>query len=323
MKTLSRNSLVVIASVIGLLVVGGLLMLVGRPAPGQAQSSAQIPRLEGTQHPNLSGVWQALNEANWDLEAHAARTAWVTHPGVPTGSPVPNAPVLALGATAGIPGSLGVIEGGEIPYKPEALAKKKENFEHAIARDPEVKCLLPGVPRATYLPYPFQITQSHTKVMLQYGYSNAGRTIHLDEVDDPGLESWMGHSVGKWDGDTLVVTVTGLNDQTWFDRAGNHHSSDMKVTERYTPVSPNHIRYEATIDDPATFTRPWKIKMPLYKRMEDHARVFEYRCVEMVEELIYGHLRKQMLVKHWEEDYGRRGGTLVLDVTRKPTRTED
>jgi hypothetical protein len=322
-KTLSRNSLIVIASVVGLLVVGGLLTLVGRPEPGQAQSAVEIPRLEGTQQPTLSGVWQALNEANWDLEAHAARTAWVTHPGVPAGSPVPNAPVLALGAVAGVPGSLGVVDGGEIPYKPEALEKKKENAEHAIARDPEVKCLLPGVPRATYLPYPFQITQSHTKVMIQYGYSNAGRTIHLDEVDDPGLESWMGHSVGKWDGDTLVVTVNGLNDQTWFDRAGNHHSAEMKVTERYTPISPNHIRYEATIDDPATFTRPWTIKMPLYRRMEEHARVFEYRCVEMVEELIYGHLRKQLLVKTWEEDYGRRGGTLQLNVVRKPTKTED
>jgi hypothetical protein len=314
---------VVIAAVaVGLLAAVAVFFLAGGPAPGGAQA-AQIPRLQGTPFPNLSGVWQALNEANWDLEAHAARTARVLHAGVPGGGPVPGAPVLALGATGGIPGSLGVVVGGEIPYKPEALARKKENFEHSLARDPEVKCLLPGVPRATYLPYPFQITQSHTKLMLAYGFSNAGRTIHLDEVDDPGIESWMGHSVGKWEGDTLVVTVTNLNDQTWFDRAGNHHSAEMKVTERYTPTSPYHITYEATIDDPATFTRPWTITMPLYKRMEEHARVFEYRCIEMVEELVYGHLRKEMLVKEWEDDYGRRGGTLAMQIIRKPTRIEE
>ena len=322
MSTQSRNPVVIAAVAVGLLAVVAIFFFVGRPAPGEAQAPP-VPRLQGTQFPNMSGVWQALNEANWDLEAHGARAARVLHPGVPSGSPVPGAPVLALGATGGIPGSLGVVEGGEIPYRPEALARKKDNFEHSLARDPEVKCLLPGVPRATYMPYPFQITQSHTKVMLAYGFSNAGRTIHLDEVDDPGIESWMGHSVGKWEGDTLVVTVTNLNDQTWFDRAGNHHSAEMKVTERYTPTSPNHITYEATIEDPSTFTRPWTIKMPLYKRMEEHARVFEYRCIEMVEELIYGHLRKEMLVKSWEDDYGRRGGTLSMQIIRKPTRIEE
>jgi len=268
-------------------------------------------------------VWQAVNEANWDLEAHAARASRVMNPGVPNGEPVPGAPELALGATAGIPGSIGVVEGGTIPYKPELLAKKKENFDHTLARDPEVKCLLPGVPRATYLPHPFQVTQSHTKVMLQYGFSNAGRTIHLDQVDDPGFESWMGHSVGKWEGDTLVVAVNNLNDQTWFDRAGNFHSSDMKVTERYTMTSPYHIMYEATIEDPTTFTRAWKIKMPLYKRLEENARVFEFRCIQWTEELVYGHLRKTQLVRSWSDDYGRRGGTLGLQVTRRPTKIEE
>jgi hypothetical protein len=231
--------------------------------------------------------------------------------------------LLALGATGGIPGSLGVVEGGQIPYKPEALAKKKTNVDHSLERDPEVKCLLPGVPRATYIPYPFQITQSSTKVMIVYGFSNAGRTIHLDTVESPGYPTWMGHSVGKWEGDTLVVDVTELNDSTWFDRAGNFHSDSMHVVERYTPKSPDHIMYEATIEDPMVFTRPWKIKMPLYRRIEDQARVFEYRCVEMTEELVYGHLRKHQLVKHWEGDYGRRGGTLVVDISRKPTTEED
>lgn len=320
--------LAIIAGAIGLIALFAVLPNMLRPADGQAQQSAQagagaIPRLQGTQQPNLSGVWQALNEANWDLEPHGMKTAWTTHPGVPSGGPVPNAPVLAWGATAAVPGSLGVVVGGEIPYKPEALEKRKDNLAHAIERDPEVKCLLPGVPRATYLPVPFQVTQSHTKLMMQYGFSNAGRTVHLDEVDDPGIESWMGHSVGKWEGDTLVVNVSNLNGDTWFDRAGNHHSAEMKVTERYTPTSANHITYEATIDDPATFTKPWIIKMPLYKRIEENATVFELRCVEMVEELVYGHLRKAQLVKSWEADYGRRGGTLSLTVGRKPTKIEE
>jgi hypothetical protein len=279
--------------------------------------------LAGTDHPNLSGVWQALNEANWDLEGHAARAARVLHAGVGTGSPVPDAPVLALGATGGIPASLGVVEDGQIPYKPDALAKRKDNFEHSLERDPEVKCLLPGVPRATYMPYPFQITQSNTKVMIAYGFSNAGRTIHLDSAESPGIPTWMGYSVGKWEGDTLVVTVTELNDGTWLDRAGNFHSDGMRVVERYTPVSPDHIMYEATIEDSAVFTKPWKIKMPLYRRIEDQARVFEYRCVEMTEELVYGHLRKTQLVKQWTGDYGRRGGTLVVSIGRKPTKEED
>ena len=311
------------AAAVGILGVVAVFSLVGRPIAGQAQAGGAAPRLQGTPNPNMSGVWQALNEANWDLEPHGARAARVLHAGVPNGSPVPGAPVLALGATGGIPGSLGYVDGGTIPYKPEALAKKKANFDHSLALDPEVKCLLPGVPRATYMPYPFQITQSHTKLMMHYGFSNAGRTIHLDQVDDPGIESWMGHSVGKWDGNTLTVVVNNLNGDTWFDRAGNHHSADMKVTERYTMTTPYHIMYEATIDDSATFTRPWTIKMPLYKRIEDNARVFEYRCIEMVEELVYGHLRKTQLVKAWEDDYGRRGGTLGFQVIRKPSKIED
>ena len=323
-----RGFVITAAVVGGVIVTMALFSWMGPSATGHAQAkqtvrSTQIPRLAGTEHPNLSGVWQALNEANWDLEGHDARAARVLHPGASAGSPVPAAPVLALGATGGIPPSLGVVEGGQIPYKPEALARRKDNFEHSLERDPEVKCFLPGVPRATYLPYPFQITQSNTQLMIAYGFSNAGRTIHLDTVESPGIPSWMGHSTGKWDGDTLVVTVTEFNDSTWFDRAGNFHSDGMRVVERYTPVSPDHLIYEATIEDPAVFTKPWTIKMPLYRRIEDQARVLEYRCVEMTEELNYGHLRKTQLVKEWTGDYGRRGGTLVVSIGRQPTKEED
>ena len=289
----------------------------------EAAGGSGVPRLEGTTHPDIHGVWQALGEAQYDLEGQAAQAGAALHPGVPNGSPVPDAPVLALGALGGIPPGLGVVVGGMIPYRPEALVQRDANRAQALTRDPLVKCLLPGVPRATYLGYPFQITQGTEKIMIAYGFSNAGRTIHLDEVDSPGIDSWMGHSVGRWEGDTLVVEVTELIDQTWLDRAGNFHSGALRVTERYTPLTPHHLQYEATIEDAEVFTEAWTISLPLYRRMEEHAQVLEYRCVEMVEELIYGHLRKEPLVTHWEGDYGRRGGTLVVDITRRPTSQQD
>jgi hypothetical protein len=285
-----------------------------RDAPERRRPTS-IPRLAGTSRPDLSGVWQALNEANWNLEGQSARAAIALQPGIGNGS-VPKASVLALGAIGGVPGSLGVVVGGSIPYRPEALGRRDENAALALERDPEVKCMVPGVPRATYMPYPFHITHGASKLMIVYGFSNAGRTIHLDDVEPPLVDYWMGHSVGRWEGDTLVVQVTHLNGHTWFDRAGNFHSAELRVVERYTPVSPDHLVYEATIEDPLTFTRPWTIRMPLYRRIEDHARVFEYRCVEMVEELLYGHLRKEQLVKRAEHDYGRLGGTLGVDITR-------
>jgi hypothetical protein len=263
--------------------------------------------------PNFSGVWQALNEANWDLEAHEARPGAVTQPGVyPYAyAQVPAAPVLALGAAGGVPGSLGVVDGGTIPYKPEALAKKKDNAAHWIDRDPELKCYLPGIPRAMYLPYPFQIVQSTNKIQMAYEFSNAARTIHLDKVEGPPDDTFMGHSVGHWEGDTLVVTVTDFNDKTWFDRAGNFHSDKLKLVERFTPISPDAIRYQVTVEDPEVFTRAWTMTMPLYRRLEPNAQLIEYRCVEFVEEFLYGHLRKQQLVKHWE------GDTIAIDILRK------
>ena len=289
----------------------------------EGMMNSDVPRLEGTTHPDIHGVWQAFSEVEYNLEGQAAQAALVLHEGVPNGSPVPNAPVLALGALGGAPPSLGAVVGGTIPYRPEALAQRDDNRAHAITRDPAVKCLMPGVPRATYMGHPIQITQGTSKILMAYGFSNAGRTVHLDEVDAPGIDSWMGHSVGRWDGDTLVVEVSELIEQTWLDRSGNFHSGGMTVTERYTPITPYHIEYEATITDPDVFTEPWTIALPLYKRMEEHAQVLEYRCVEMVEELIYGHLRKEQLVSHWEGDYGRRGGTLVIDVRREPTSEPD
>ena len=264
--------------------------------------------------PNLNGVWQANNEANWDLQAHQARPGAVTQPGVypyPFAQ-VPAAPVLALGAAAGVPGSLGVVQGdGQIPYKPEAAAKKQENVAHWIDRDPELKCYLPGIPRATYMPYPFQIVQSTNKIQMAYTFTNAARTIHLDKVEGPPDDTWMGHSVGRWEGDTLVVEVTNFNDRTWFDRAGNYHSDALHIVERFTPMGADALRYEVTIEDPKVFTRPWKMTMPLYRRLEPNARLMEYRCVIFAEEVLLGHLRKEPIVKRWE------GETMIVDITRK------
>jgi hypothetical protein len=289
-------------------ITAAVVSLASTRTAGQATRAART----GDGKPNFSGVWQALNEANWDLEAHEARAGIVTQPGVYPNVQVAAAPVLALGAAGGVPGSLGVVDGdGKIPYKPEALAKKKDNAAHWIDRDPELKCYLPGLPRATYLPYPFQIVQSTSKIQMAYEFTNAARTIHLDKVDGPPDDLWMGHSVGRWEGDTLVVNITDFNDNTWLDRAGNFHSDKMKLVERFTPISADAIRYEVTIDDPVVFTRPWKITMPLYRRLEPNAQLLEYRCIEFVEEFLYGHLRKQQLVKHWE------GDTIAIDITRK------
>ncbi len=311
---------VVVALSVGA-VVSILLFAANSASSGQTVTST-VARLTGTNKPNLEGVWQALNTANYNIEAHEWGPGLATHAGAPNGARVPAAAVLALGAIGGVPPGAGVVE-GEIPYQPWAAKQKQENMANALTRDPEVRCFLPGVPRATYMPYPFQIIQSADKIMIVYGFSNAGRTIHLDDVEASGVESWMGHSVGKWEGDTLVVDVTQLNEKTWFDRAGNFHSDALHVVERYTPISPYHLMYDVTIEDPKVFTRPWKMKMPLYRLMEAKPQFMEYRCLETVEELLYGHLRKEQLVKRWEGDYGRRGGTLVLEVTRKPTTRED
>ena len=250
----------------------------------------RAPRADGG-HPDLNGIWQAMNEANYDLEAHVAKPAMALRPG-PYG-PVPAAPVLALGAVGAVPPSLGVVEGGEIPYKPEMLAKKKENQENWTTRDPEIKCYLPGVPRATYIPQPFQIFQNAKEIFFAYQFAGAVRDIFLKDPGPAPVDSWMGQSVGHWEGETLVIDVTGFNDQTWLDRAGNFHSDALHVDERYTPRSPDTLLYEATIEDPKVFSRPWKIRMPLYRRVEENAQLLEFKCVEFSEELIYGHLRKK------------------------------
>jgi hypothetical protein len=260
---------------LGVAAAAAMVWLLGMPVSGQGQTYRAPRTADGK--PNLNGIWQAVNTANWDVQDHAARQG----------------PVVALGAAFSIPGGLGVVEGNEIPYKPEALAKKRENAAKWLTSDPEIKCYLPGVPRATYMPYPFQIVQTPTHVLLAYEFASASRTVYMNSKLEPPADSWMGWSIGRWEGETLVVDVKGFNDTTWFDRAGNHHSDALHVVERYTATSPDLLLYEATIEDPNVFTRPWRIRMPLYRRQERNMQLLEYKCVEFVEELMYGHLRKR------------------------------
>jgi len=243
----------------------------------------QIPRT-GDGKPNLNGIWQAINTANYDLEDHGSAPS----------------PALLLGAVGAVPPGDSVVEGGRIPYRPEALAKRSENRKNSVppkpgrnlAADPELNCFLPGVPRATYLPHPFQIFQSAKAIWIVYQFSYARREIPLDNPTEAPYESWMGWSNGRWEGDTLVVEVTGFNSETWFDRVGNYHSDALRVVERYTPISAYHLMYEATIEDPKVFTRPWKITMPLYRRIDQNMRLLEFKCPELVEELHLGEFRK-------------------------------
>ena len=243
--------------------------------PVAAQPLTEMPR-SADGHPDLSGVWQALSTAHWNIEPHVADY------------PV----VLKLGAQFAVPPGAGVVEGGEIPYLPAARAQRDENYEHRLDEDPEGKCYLGGVPRSTYMPYPFQIFQNVHDIVIVYQYATGLRHIYVDGHDEAPLDSWMGWSNGHWEGDTLVVEVTGLNGKTWLDRAGNFASENAKVTERYTPLGPNHLRYEATIEDPTVYSRPWTIRMPLYRIVDENFRLLEFKCEPFAEEKIYGHLRK-------------------------------
>jgi len=288
MRNRSRD--LVIAGVTAIVMAGAWWAAV--PIQGQGGSAPyRAPRTPDGK-PDLNGIWQALNTANYDIQMHMARPAMAVRPG-PYG-PVPAASVLALGAVGAVPPGMGVVD-GELPYLPAALEQRKKNQDNWITSDPEIKCYLPGVPRATYMPYPFQIFQSNKAFFIAYEYAGAVRNVYLTDPGPPPVDSWMGQSVGRWEGDTLVVDVRGFNEQTWFDRSGNFHSEEMKVTERYTRTGPDVITYEATIEDPKVFSRPWKMSMPLYRRLEKNAQLMDFKCVEFVEELMYGQWRKKPL----------------------------
>ena len=309
MRTGFRDTAIVVVTAV---VVAGVFFgvrLGEDRTPDSQGSGAQLMRTADGR-PDFSGIWQTNSTANWDLQTHEARPM-VAQAGVYPDIPVLAAPVVALGTAGWVPPGLGVVQGGEIPYQPWAALRKQENAANWLDRDPELACYMPGVPRAMYLPYPFQIVQGVNKIMMVFEFANAQRTINLDEVEPYPGEAFMGYSVGRWEGDTLVVDVTDFSPYTWLDRSGNFHSDALHVVERYTPISRDAIRYEATIEDPKVFTRPWTISLPLYRRLEADAQILEFRCMEHVEETIYGHLRKEPLVQRWE------GETMIVDITRK------
>lgn len=240
--------------------------------------------------PDLNGVWQVLNTANYNIEPHGTSAAMAMRKGPIV--PVPAKEIVALGAIGAVPASLGVVEAGEIPYQDWALKQRDENHANWLDSDPEIKCYLPGVPRAIYMPFPFQIFHNKDALFFSFEYAGAVRNIQLADPGPAPIDSWMGQSWARWEGDTLIVETTGQNDQTWLDRAGNFHSDVLKVTEKFTRTSDHTIHYEATLEDKKVYTKPWKISMPLYKRVGADDRIMQFNCVEFVEELMYGHLRK-------------------------------
>lgn len=264
------GSLIVLVAV----VTGGTLVPTTMPVASAEQTEG--PRGPDGK-PDLNGIWQAMNTAYWDLEDHSARA----------GVMVP------LGAVGAVPAGKSVVQGGEIPYQPWAATQKQENAAEWLTRDPEVKCYLPGVPRVMYMPFPFQIVHNPSFILVASEYVGATRSIHMGDVEPPPIDTYMGHSVAHWEGDTLVIESNTFNDLTWFDRAGNFHSEALRVVERITPISGDALQYEATIEDEKVFTRPWTISMPLYRRLEPDAEILEFNCVEFVEETLWGHLTKK------------------------------
>ena len=197
--------------------------------------------------PNLQGIWQVRNRAAADLEA-------------------------------------GFVEGGAIPYLPAAKQQRVKNAAAKATADPLSQCNMPGVPRIMYMAWPFQVLQTTDHVAMLFEWSLDYRLIYTNgSPHETRLNPWMGDSRGRWEGDTLVVDVTHSSEQSWFDKAGNFHSDALHVVERYTMVDPDTIRYEAILEDPKVFTRPWKISMPL-ARQKGVDRVREFHCQAEKEE---------------------------------------
>ena len=263
-------------SILALTVFAVLIVTFQAGAQTPAAAAPRIPRMADGK-PNFTGLWQALGTAYWDIRDHSAQ------PG----------PFFQMGAIGAIPAGQGIVDGGDIPYTPAAAARQKENFQNRMKLDPEVKCYMPGIPRANYMSFPFQIIQSQKDIAFAYEYATSNRVVNMDKFKEGAVDTWMGTSNGKWEGDTLVVDVTGLNGNSWFDRSGNFMTENTHVVERFNLADADHLNYEATIDDKTIFTRPWKISTVLYRRKEKGAQLNEFKCVEFTEELIYGDLKKK------------------------------
>jgi len=248
------------------------------PITSDMSDVGRVNAVDAIELPDLSGIWQALNTAHWDVEGHTARRMPATN---------------LIGAYGVMQAGTSVVEGGEIPYLPEMQAQRESNQADWARLDPAAKCYIPGIPRQTYMPAPFQILQTDSEIFIAYQWGSNSRSIFMDRPGSSApIPSWMGYSLGQWEGETLVVDVTSQVPDTWFDAAGNYHSDALHVEERYRLIDDSHIEYEATITDPKVYREPWTIRMPLYRRIEDDARILEFKCVEFAEDLLYEHLRK-------------------------------
>lgn len=260
-------------AVMGLFTVFALL--------GSVQAVAQSGDIVRTPDgkPDLSGIWQAMTSAHHNVEPHAASEG--PHTGL-------------FGALSATPAGLGIVEGGKIPYNEQSLRQRDVNRANALENDPMASCYMPGVPRANYMPFPFQIVQSREVILIAYEVAESNRILYVDQPDlESQVDAWMGHSNAHWEGDTLVVRVSGQMPDTWFDRVGNHHSYQMVVEERWTATGANHINYEATITDATTFTQPWKVSFPVYRHVDENMQLLEFKCAEFAEEYLYGEWRKE------------------------------
>ncbi len=261
-----------------------LAVALASSAGAQNQPAAQNRAATQTQarpatmggHPNFNGMWQTINTAYWNLEAHPAEALgdfW------------------GLGAIAAIPAGKSVITGdGKIPYLPAALEQRNKNRALWPGADPEAKCFILGVPRVTYHNMPFQIFQGTGDVLMVYPFAATNRVIFMNDKSEPAADTWMGKSMGAWEGNVLVITTNSRNGKTWMDREGNYDSADAQVTERFTLVDADHIRYQATLDDPKTYSRPWTMEMPLYRLIDQNVEVLEHKCVPFADKLLYSDL---------------------------------
>jgi hypothetical protein len=232
---------------------------------------AAIPR-SADGKPDLSGFWQSFGSADWDILAHAARK-----------------PEVARAPLEEVPAGLGIVVGNSIPYLPAALQQKQKNYRERNFNDPRVKCYMQGVPRIMYTPLPFQIFQSPERITMLFEYAHSVRQIYTNGTPHPPghIDWWMGDSRGHWEGDTLVVDVVDFDDESWFDHAGDFHSDALHVVERFTLMDADHIRYEARIEDPKVFTRPWDVELVLYRHKEKNFQLLEFECDAMYYEQFY------------------------------------
>ena len=271
-----RMALLAVGGAVGMF-CGFAFSVMEVPAAGQVSPTAATYTARTTDgKPNLTGLWQSMSTAYQNLLDHG---------------PEPS-PFYQLGAIGATPMGQGAVEGNVIPYQPWAAEKQAENFRNRWSRDPELRCYMPGIPRAMYMPYAFQIVHGNNEILMVFPFASSDRVVHMAKAVRSSVDTWMGTSNGRWEGDTLVIEANGFNDLSWFDRAGNFHSEQLRLIERITPIDANALDYEVTVEDPKVFTQPWKIRTVLYRRLEKNLQLQEFKCGPFAEELVYGYLRR-------------------------------